>query len=68
MNYKEYRECIKIEIGRGFKNYIRSRFEASKNAVYMIRKSQLLYSKGGLFKLISKIWPFSNDMEIKSKR
>ena len=56
MNYKEYKSCLEVEIGRGFKNFLRSKIEASKNSVYMIRKSQYYYHKGFCGRIISKMY------------
>ena len=56
MKRKEYKKFIKYEIGNGFKGFIRSHFDVSFNSVYLIRKSQYIYSKGKMGKIISKYY------------
>ena len=56
MSHKEYKSFLEFEIGKGIKSFLKSRFEASKNSVYMIRKAQYLYSKGSIGKLLSKMY------------
>ena len=54
MNRKKYKECLHVEIGRGFKAFLKARFICSFNAVFLIRKAQYHYKKGVIRNLISK--------------
>ena len=56
MNRKDYKECLHIEIGKGFKAFLKSHFVCSYNAVLYIRKAQYYYKKGFLRNLLSKYY------------
>jgi len=63
MKYKEYRECLDVEIGRGIKRLIKSKINCSCNAVLLIRRCQLWAGKGAIGKMISRY--YSNKLKTK---
>lgn len=55
---KEFKEYIKIEIGRGIKGYVKRKILPSCNAIYMIRKLQYYYKKNFIYNLLSKYYAY----------
>ena len=49
---RDYKECVKEEIGTGLKKIYRIKTSASSDAINLIRKSQYFYNRGGKLRKI----------------